>query len=95
MKKYAAELVGTFVLVFGGCGSAVLAGEETGYSGVMQDVPLRSGFFPDGWNRANKITKSPSGDSDSEPAEAGFVPLLARLQSSAMDIALFICMRRN
>ncbi len=34
MKKYAAELVGTFVLVFGGCGSAVLAGEKIGFLGV-------------------------------------------------------------
>jgi aquaporin Z len=34
MKKYAAELVGTFVLVFGGVGSAVLAGTHIGFSGV-------------------------------------------------------------
>lgn len=34
MKKYIAELVGTFVLVFGGCGSAVLAGEKIGFLGV-------------------------------------------------------------
>ncbi len=34
MKKYAAELVGTFVLVFGGCGSAVLAGDKIGFLGV-------------------------------------------------------------
>jgi len=34
MKKYAAELVGTFVLVFGGCGSAVLAGDKIGWLGV-------------------------------------------------------------
>lgn len=34
MKKYFAELVGTFVLVFGGVGSAVLAGEKIGYVGV-------------------------------------------------------------
>lgn len=32
MKKYAAEFVGTFVLVFGGC--AVLAGEKIGFLGV-------------------------------------------------------------
>jgi glycerol uptake facilitator-like aquaporin len=30
MKRYVAELVGTFVLVFGGCGSAVLAGDKIG-----------------------------------------------------------------
>ena len=34
MRKYAAELIGTFVLVFGGCGSAVLAGEHIGFLGV-------------------------------------------------------------
>ena len=34
MKKYLAELVGTFVLVFGGCGSAVLAGDKIGFLGV-------------------------------------------------------------
>jgi aquaporin Z len=35
MRKYfLAELVGTFVLVFGGCGSAVLAGEKIGFVGV-------------------------------------------------------------
>src|SRR5688572_27413064 len=34
MKCYVAELVGTFVLVFGGCGSAVLAGDKIGFAGV-------------------------------------------------------------
>src|SRR5271166_5563172 len=34
MKKYIAELVGTFVLVFGGVGSAVLAGTHIGFEGV-------------------------------------------------------------
>lgn len=34
MKKYIAEMVGTFVLVFGGCGSAVLAGQQIGFLGV-------------------------------------------------------------
>src|SRR5262245_61421942 len=34
MRRYIAELVGTFVLVFGGCGSAVLAGTSIGYLGV-------------------------------------------------------------
>jgi aquaporin Z len=34
MKKYAAEMIGTFVLVFGGCGSAVLAGDKIGFLGV-------------------------------------------------------------
>src|SRR5215471_18877986 len=34
MKRYLAEAVGTFVLVFGGCGSAVLAGGKIGFLGV-------------------------------------------------------------
>ena len=34
MKEYMAELIGTFVLVFGGVGSAVLAGSKIGYVGV-------------------------------------------------------------
>ena len=34
IKKYTAELIGTFVLVFGGVGSAVLAGSKIGNVGV-------------------------------------------------------------
>src|SRR3954470_15936504 len=34
MNRYLAELVGTFVLVFASCGSAVLAGDKIGYLGV-------------------------------------------------------------
>src|SRR5713226_7417019 len=34
MKRYTAELVGTFVLVFGGCGAAVFAGGKIGFAGV-------------------------------------------------------------
>jgi aquaporin Z len=34
MQRYLAEGVGTFVLVFGGCGSAVLAGDKIGFLGV-------------------------------------------------------------
>jgi len=34
MKKYVAETVGTFVLVFGGVGSAVLAGDKIGFLGI-------------------------------------------------------------
>ena len=34
MKRYAAEFVGTFVLVFGGVGTAVIAGPYVGVIGV-------------------------------------------------------------
>ena len=34
MKKHAAGLIGTFVLVFGGCGAALLAGNHIGFAGV-------------------------------------------------------------
>ncbi|WP_323382562.1 aquaporin Z [Myxococcus dinghuensis] len=34
MKKYAAEFVGTFVLVLGGVGAAVLAGDRIGFLGI-------------------------------------------------------------
>jgi len=34
MKKYVAELIGTFALVLVGCGSAVIAGEYIGFLGI-------------------------------------------------------------
>ena len=34
MNRYLAEFVGTFVLVFASCGSAVLAGDKIGFLGV-------------------------------------------------------------
>jgi aquaporin Z len=34
MNRYVAELIGTFVLVFASCGSAVLAGDKIGFLGV-------------------------------------------------------------
>jgi aquaporin Z len=34
IKKYVAELIGTFILVFAGCGSAILAGSAIGNLGV-------------------------------------------------------------
>ena len=41
MKSYGAECLGTFVLVFGGCGSAVLAADHIGYAGVAAGCPAR------------------------------------------------------
>ena len=40
MKKYGAELVGTFWLVLGGCGSAVLAAAPHGVSHTLLDSLL-------------------------------------------------------
>ncbi len=34
MKKYIAELIGTFALVLIGCGSAVIAGKYIGFAGI-------------------------------------------------------------
>ncbi|MCL2326914.1 MAG: aquaporin Z [Bacteroidetes bacterium] len=34
MKKYFAEMIGTFVLVLGGCGTAIFAGGSVGFLGV-------------------------------------------------------------
>jgi len=34
MKKYLAEMLGTFVLVLGGCGAAIFAGGSIGFAGV-------------------------------------------------------------
>jgi aquaporin Z len=34
MKKYLAEMLGTFVLVLGGCGAAIFAGGAIGFAGV-------------------------------------------------------------
>jgi len=34
MKKYIAELLGTGILVFIGCGSAVIAGKQIGFLGI-------------------------------------------------------------
>jgi aquaporin Z len=34
MKKYLAELVGTFILVLFGCGTAVVAGDKVGIVGI-------------------------------------------------------------
>ncbi len=40
MKKYFAELVGTFVLVLGGCGTAIFAGGVVGFLGVAMAFGL-------------------------------------------------------
>lgn len=34
LKKYGAELIGTFVLILIGCGSAVIAGDKIGFAGI-------------------------------------------------------------
>jgi aquaporin Z len=34
VKKYLAELVGTFILVLFGCGTAVIAGDKVGIPGI-------------------------------------------------------------
>jgi len=39
-RKYAAELIGTAVLVFMGCGSAVIAGEKVGFLGIAMAFGL-------------------------------------------------------
>ena len=44
MKKYIAEVIGTFVLVFGGCGSAVLAASYTGLGIGFVGVSLAFGL---------------------------------------------------
>jgi glycerol uptake facilitator-like aquaporin len=36
MNRHIVELLGTFVLVFASCGSAVLAGDRSGFLGVMR-----------------------------------------------------------
>ena len=41
-NKYLAELIGTFVLVFMGCGSAVIAGKEVGFLGIAFAFGLSS-----------------------------------------------------
>ncbi len=40
MKKYIAEFIGTFWLVLGGCGAAVLAGQHIGFFGVSMAFGL-------------------------------------------------------
>ena len=35
MKKYIAEFIGTFTLVFIGCGSTALTGDVTGFLGIL------------------------------------------------------------
>ncbi len=44
-KKYAAELVGTFILVFTGCGSAIFAGADIGFTGIALTFGLTLMFL--------------------------------------------------
>ena len=46
MKKYLAELIGTFVLVFGGCGSATIAGDHIGLFGIALHSDSRCSRWP-------------------------------------------------
>jgi hypothetical protein len=46
MKRSLAEAVGTFVLGFGGCGSAVLAGTRWGFSGCRSPADARCWPWP-------------------------------------------------
>ena len=71
MKKYLAEMVGTFVLVFGGVGSAVLAGTHIGMPGVALPGIVDN---LDGWQKVEyrDIRELPVA---TQPASA--VPLLA------------------
>ena len=52
MKKYLAEMIGTFVLVLMGCGSAIFAGiglGTTGYGVTTLGVAMAFGLFCSGY----------------------------------------------
>lgn len=56
LRPYLGELIGTFVLVFGGCGSAVLAGGHIGFAGVAAAFGLSLPAMVYTWARSRAAT---------------------------------------
>jgi hypothetical protein len=60
MNRYIAELLGTFVLVFASCGSAVLAGDKIGFLGISLafGISLLATIKSHSWLKAQPPTKT-------------------------------------
>ena len=82
-KRYAAELIGTFVLVFIGCGSSVIA---AGYLGVIA-VPLAFGFS------VLALTYAIGGLSGCHINPAVSISLLAAGKMKPKDTVLYVLMQ--